>query len=72
MILISDDHEKIIRDPKVISIDVLYRDMETFVIKVDGYVFGYYKSRKTALAEMKNISDMMATNKAYQVHSSEE
>lgn len=71
MILISDDYEKIIRDPKVVSVD-LYLDRETIVIKVDGYIFGYYKSRKTALAEMKNISDMMATNKAYQVHSSEE
>lgn len=72
MILISDDYEKIIRDPKVVNIDVLYRDMETFVIKVDGYVFGYYKSRKTALAEMENISNMIATDMTYQVHSSDE
>lgn len=72
MILISDDHMKIIREPKTIVIDDFFVIEPLFTIKVDGYVFGYYKSRKTALAEMKNISDMMATNKTYQVHSSEE
>ena len=71
MILISDDHEKIIRDPRRIIMQKL-EGRDLYIIKVDGSVFGYYWSHKTALAEMQNISDMMTTNKTYQVHSSDE
>ena len=70
MILISDDHEHIIRDPKQIALVEV--DDLGFIIKVDGVIFGFAKSHRAALMEMGDIAEAMKTNKNYQVCSSPE
>lgn len=71
MILISDNHEHIVRDPK--HIEMVEVDELGFLIKVDGVVMGFTKSYKTALSEMEDIAKAITNEyRHYQIRTSYE
>ena len=71
MILISDNHEHIIRDPK--HIEIVEVDELGFLIKADGVIMGFTKSYKTAFSEMEDIANALTKDyRHYQVCSSYE
>jgi len=70
MILISDNHEDIVKDPKHIQIKEL-EDMG-FLIKADGVVMGFSRSRSGAVSEIQEILAAIKKDETYQVCSHEE
>lgn len=70
MILISDNHEHIIKDPT--HIEIVEVDELGFLIKADDVIMGFTRCHITALMEMGNIAEAIKSDKAYQVASSPE
>ncbi len=68
MVLISDNHEHMIRDPKHITLKEI--DDIGFAIIADDVVMGIAKSYRIGLAEMSSIADAIRTERPYQVSSS--
>ena len=70
MVLISDNHEHMIRDPKYITLKQI--DDIGFAILADTVMMGLTRSYSLGLIEMSNIADAIRTDRHYQVASSYE
>ena len=70
MVLISDNHEHMIRDPKYITLKQI--DDIGFAIMADTVMMGLTRSHRVGLIEMGNIADAIRTDRHYQVVSSYE
>ena len=70
MVLISDNHEHMIRDPKYITLKEI--DDIGFAIIADNVMMGLTRSHRVGLIEMSNIADAIRTDRPYQVASSDE
>ena len=70
MVLISDNHEHMIRDPKYITLKEI--DDIGFAIMADTVMMGLARSYRAGLKEMENIADAIRTDRPYQVASSPE
>lgn len=70
MILISDNHEHIVNNPKHISMQEV--EGSGFIIKADDVIMGFFRSRKSALIAMECIADAIKADHPHQLISSYE
>lgn len=70
MILISDNHEHIVRDPKHITMQEV--EGSGFIIKADNVIMGFFRSYRTAVVAMKCIADALRADQPHQLISSYE
>jgi pyridoxal/pyridoxine/pyridoxamine kinase len=70
VILISDNHEHIVKDPKHITVQEV--EGSGFIIKADNVIMGFFRSHRTALTAMECIADALRADHPHQVISSYE